>query len=98
MLTVQKTIPIVILGGATGSLPKCVSLGDCDFFILGHSYIDYWRHKMKKKTKKDKQIAKLTQLKVRTGIKSGLGEKCCTDADCPDDFAVCFNEECVIWL
>ena len=53
---------------------------------------------MRKKTKKAKRITKQTQLKVRTGVKSGLGEKCRTDADCPDAYAVCFNEECVIWL
>jgi len=53
---------------------------------------------MKEKNKNKKRINKHVHLKVRTGVKSGLGEKCHTDADCPDSFAVCFNEECVIWL
>ena len=50
------------------------------------------------KNKKAKRIIKHSQLKVRTDVKSGLGEKCRTDTDCSEDFATCFNEECVIWL
>jgi len=53
---------------------------------------------MKKKTKKAKRFTKQTQLKVRTGVKSGVLEKCRSDADCPMAYEVCFEGVCVYWL
>ena len=53
---------------------------------------------MKEKNKNKKRINKHLQLKVRTGVKSGLGEKFRSDVDCLEDYEVCFNGECVIWL
>jgi len=76
-------------------------LGKGDGFCYswrGYNISKNGRCEMRKKTKKAKRITKQTQLKVRTGVKSGLGEKCSSDADCPMAYEVCFEGECVIWL
>lgn len=47
---------------------------------------------MQKKTKKAKRITKHTQLRVKTGIKSGL--HCQSDADCTFWHQVCRSGVC----
>ena len=47
---------------------------------------------MQKNTKKAKRITKRTQLRVRTGLKSG--DSCRSDADCPPNF-YCIDKNCI---
>lgn len=47
------------------------------------------RNNMKTKTKKTKRITKYTQLKVKTGVKSGQGECPPGYTYCPPDYTCC---------